>query len=304
MRLTGLGYVGVQSPEFKAWEELGPDVWGMGLADSGADGTCYLRLDDRHHRIAIHPGERNRLAYIGWEVPWEDDLESAVEDLHRHGIALTEATDAELECRRAERMVHFRAPSGIRHELFYGQEERYKSFVPGRPVSGFVTGDQGLGHLGTAVPDPAAERRFYEDVLGFRLSDIVVIRGVKSYFYHVNKRHHSIGAGGRPGQGVRGLRHVMVQARDIDDVGIALDRAMARDMPITATLGRHSTDRMLSFYVRTPSGFDVECGFGGREVDDATWVVTKTIFPAEVWGHKYQSLPPELEALAALEPAG
>jgi extradiol dioxygenase len=202
-------------------------------------------------------------------------------------------------------MVHFRAPSGIRYEIFYGQEERYKSFVPGRPISGFITGDQGMGHMGVQIPDPVAERRFYEEVMGFRLSDIVVIKGVNNYFYHVNKRHHTIGAGTGfvPGVRKRGLRHVMVQVRDIDDVGIALDRANARNMPITATLGRHATDRMVSFYVRTPSGFDIECGFAGREIDDSDWVVTKTGFPAEVWGHKYQTLSPEIDAQAALEPA-
>ena len=30
------------------------------------------------------------------------------------------------------------------------------------------------------------------------------------------------------------------------------------------TLGTHTNDRMTSFYVRTPSGFEIEYGFGGR----------------------------------------
>ena len=35
------------------------------------------------------------------------------------------------------------------------------------------------------------------------------------------------------------------------------------------TLGRHPNDRMFSFYAKTPSGFQFEFGWGGREVDDA-----------------------------------
>ncbi|MFD0567797.1 hypothetical protein ACFQ2M_41870 [Kitasatospora saccharophila] len=33
----------------------------------------------------------------------------------------------------------------------------------------------------------------------------------------------------------------------------------------------HPNDHMFSFYVRTPSGFSVEYGWGGLLIDDATW---------------------------------
>jgi hypothetical protein len=38
-------------------------------------------------------------------------------------------------------------------------------------------------------------------------------------------------------------------------------------------LGKHTNDHMVSFYLRTPSGFNVEYGWGAREMDDATWQV-------------------------------
>jgi hypothetical protein len=37
-------------------ESFGPEIFGLGLAEPGSDGTVYLRMDDRHHRIAVHPG--------------------------------------------------------------------------------------------------------------------------------------------------------------------------------------------------------------------------------------------------------
>lgn len=53
-----------------------------------------------------------------------------------------------------------------------------------------------------------------------------------------------------------------------------------------STLGRHANDEMISFYVRTPSGFDIEYGHGGLTVDDRTWVARQTTAHS-VWGHRF-----------------
>ena len=42
---------------------------------------------------------------------------------------------------------------------------------------------------------------------------------------------------------------------------------------------------MVSFYVKTPAGFDIEYGWGGIAVDDATWRVGQYDRPS-IWGHK------------------
>ena len=62
-----------------------------------------------------------------------------------------------------------------------------------------------------------------------------------------------------------------------------------RDRPSLAALsmdiGKHPNDEMVSFYSRSPSGFDVEIGCGGRLVDDATWTVAEITKPS-LWGHR------------------
>jgi len=68
VKINTLGYLGFESPNHKEWESFGPEIFGLGLNEPGADGTVYLRMDDRHHRIALHPGSEDRLAYIGWEL--------------------------------------------------------------------------------------------------------------------------------------------------------------------------------------------------------------------------------------------
>jgi 3,4-dihydroxy-9,10-secoandrosta-1,3,5(10)-triene-9,17-dione 4,5-dioxygenase len=51
---------------------------------------------------------------------------------------------------------------------------------------------------------------------------------------------------------------------------------------------------MVSFYVRTPGGFDIEYGTDGRTVDDATWVCRETT-AVSLWGHSFAG-PPGLSA--------
>jgi extradiol dioxygenase len=120
-----------------------------------------------------------------------------------------------------------------------------------------------------------------------RLSDETLMGGgAKATFLHCNSRHHSIGLGGPPG--IKGLHHVMLETNSLDDVGIALDAVNRLGVEITITLGRHFNDGMLSFYMRSPSGFQVEYGWGGTQVGD-DWIAMQTS-TGELWGHTYLSM--------------
>ena len=77
----------------------------------------------------------------------------------------------------------------------------------------------------------------------------------------------------------------MLELQSLDDVGIAYDLCQKEGIPLTITLGKHSNDFMVSFYVETPSGFALEYGWGAREIDDATWEVT-SYDRGDVWGHQ------------------
>ena len=151
-----------------------------------------------------------------------------------------------------------------------------------------MTGDQGLGHVVLSTRDMTAARGFYRDLLGFRLSDIIRMQpspqfGFDLEFFHCNARHHTLAL--MPVPMPRRLHHFMVQVATVDAVGFALERALAAGTPITAGLGRHTNDQMVSFYSRAPAGFEVEFGQGAIEVDDATWRVSRHDKPSS-WGHK------------------
>ena len=124
-----------------------------------------------------------------------------------------------------------------------------------------------------------------EDVLGLRLSDHITCEifgfPVDLAFMHANARHHSVAFGGELD---KNIHHFMLEVRHLDDVGLAYDRAIRARLPIANTLGRHPNDGMVSFYAHTPSGFQFEFGWGGVEVDDATWQPT-THGRISDWGH-------------------
>jgi len=90
------------------------------------------------------------------------------------------------------------------------------------------------------------------------------------------------------GGGVTGLLALgsTGETASLDDVGRALDRCTRRGAPVSGSLGRHANDLMVSFYVRTPGGFDVEYGTDGRLVDDASWISREST-AVSLWGHSF-----------------
>ena len=78
----------------------------------------------------------------------------------------------------------------------------------------------------------------------------------------------------------------MVEVDDVPEVGRALDRMAAHKVLQTATLGQHTNDRMISFYMRTPSNFDIEFGCGGAVVDWNEHIVHE-FTRVSLWGHDF-----------------
>jgi 2,3-dihydroxybiphenyl 1,2-dioxygenase len=274
--VKSLGYVGVHSGRPDDWADFGSAVMGMQVVpDTGA--SVHLRMDDRFSRWIVLPSDREGLGFIGWEVADAAALDEVRGALEAAGAPVRQGTDDERAERRVDGLLVSADPAGNALEFHHGQAGGER-FEPGREMTGFRTGDLGMGHLVMEVPDPTAECDFYVDVLGFRMSDHLK---ELLYFLRCNPRHHSIGIahiGGDPR-----LLHVMLEVNSLEDVGRAFDLALDRRLPMS-TLGVHTNDQMHSFYVQTPSGFEIEYGFGGLVVDDATWQTTAIDQPS-VWGH-------------------
>lgn len=280
--ITALAYLGINSPRKDDWPQLATGVWGAMVADPGPDGAVRIKIDEALWRVQIHPGEKDEVAYLGWMVDAEEDLDAVADALDEMGIAV-ERGDAELaEARGVNQILSFTDPWEFRHEVTWGQMTIPWSFAPTLPMSGFVTGAQGLGHVLLLLPDIEEGHRFYSR-LGFVLSDKIIVPGqLNARFYHCNKRHHTLAIGQCP-PGMAGLQHMMLQTNTLDDVGLAYDRVLEQEVPITFTIGRHTNDEQFSFYHALPSSFHCEYGWGGLEITE-DWV-TRTFDRTATWGH-------------------
>ena len=136
-----------------------------------------------------------------------------------------------------------------------------------------------------AVSDEGRYRDLYIDLLGFRLSDHIDFpNGGQGVFLHCNGRHHSMAFGQLEGRKL-GIGHIMMEVTDLDAVGRAYDKVLDGAAPLYSSLGRHTNDKMTSFYCGSPSGLGIEFGTGGIIIDDDVWRPTR-YSEAHYWGHK------------------
>jgi len=283
-----LGYLGLEVSDLARWEKFAVDQIGLEPGRRGADGSLALRLDDYEQRIVLHPGPADDLKYLGFEVANDAELESLGQKLMRAGFSVTEGKPETAAARRVSRLLELADPTGIPVELYVGAAMAKTPFRSSQVTSGFVAGEEGLGHAVICAKDAQASERFYMELLGFRLSDRVKIPvnpqfTVEIRFLHANARHHSIAFASVPMP--KRLHHFMLEVNSQDDVGRAYDRMIEAGESFAMDLGKHPNDHMVSFYAVTPSGFAVEVGHGGVKVDDDDWSV-RTYDAVSVWGHK------------------
>ncbi len=305
MNIKGLGYVGYGAPDPSQWLAYGcgilgamparalpGEAWGMPMDPTagpaskgtgvGADGSVYLKFDQRQWRVAIHPSQTNAgLMYIGFEVGGQIDLEQTFTELKEQGIIARLGTKEEARARSVTGIAYSQDPSGNPLEFFYGACDDFKFQSPQGMT--FKTGAMGLGHLNLLVSDLQANQDFYTRVLGFKLSDYIMFGSdMSANFYYCNRRHHSIGLT-RVGP-INGIHHMMLECTTVDDVLRCYERVQAAGITVTSTLGRHINDNILSFYMQSPFGFEVEIGWDAVEVGD-DWL-PREFCEGDIWGHK------------------
>ena len=280
MDIRGLGYIAIDVSDVDRWQSYAALLGTMVIADETG---FRMRIDERPFRVLVREAAASdRLACAGWELPDAAALEQAGAELEARGADVESGSVQECAARRVRGLIRTTDPAGVALELFQGPILDHEPFVSPAGVSGFVTGSQGMGHIVLGTPRFDESLDFYSNVLGFRVSDFWRPGDVEIAFLRCNPRHHSLALVPAP---ATALFHFMLEARTLDDVGYALDRHLDTATPISMGLGKHTNDRMVSFYSRSPSGFDVEFGCGGLQVDDTTWSVSEITAPS-FWGHR------------------
>jgi 3,4-dihydroxy-9,10-secoandrosta-1,3,5(10)-triene-9,17-dione 4,5-dioxygenase len=297
MNVRSLGYAWIESTDPEKWLEFGTQVLGLMVAPGMPDdGVLYLKMDERPFRFAIVKSDVDRLALCGWELQGQADFEAAKASLEAAGVGFEQGSAEEIQSRRVRDLVRLQDPAGNELELYHGADLDYLKFVSPLGIAEFETGfngDMGFGHAVLPATNLGDTHAFYRDVLGFGDTDYMHFHfsedpddpGMGLNFMHVNNpRHHSLAL--FQGESPSGCIHLMVEVKSVDEVGYCLDRVLAREIPVTSTLGRHTNDRMLSFYMMTPGGFPLEFGCDGLKMDWTDYTPTKSTLPS-IWGHKF-----------------
>jgi 2,3-dihydroxybiphenyl 1,2-dioxygenase len=285
--------VGIRTESLDDWATFGEKFLGLQLVDRSRS-TLTFRMDDRRQRVVVHGSGGQGASFFGWEVANAAALDALAARLEAEGVAVRRLPRATADERRVAEIIAFNDPVGNVLEAFHGAEVATDPFRPGRAISGFRTGPLGMGHVVMNVARIEDVIPFYQDVLGFELSDYT-LRPFKAYFFHLNPRHHSFAV---VETGQNSVHHLMMELFMLDDVGQAYDLAQGEPGRVATTLGRHTNDWMTSFYARTPSGFLVEYGWGGRSIDPATWTPVEMTCGPSLWGHDRDWLSAEGRATA------
>jgi 2,3-dihydroxybiphenyl 1,2-dioxygenase len=294
--LKSLGYVKIQTADIDRWREFAFDVLGFAQGSGPEKDALYLRMDERAARIIVVPGEADQVVHIGWEVRDGAALQRVHESLEAAGVAVKPLSAQEADARRAEEVICFTDPAGTNVEVFHGPVLDHSPVITPFGAK-FVTGAQGLGHVVLPTMDPAGAFEFYTEVLGFlprgamRLPAPPEFGPLRIRFMGVNERHHSLAVCPAPHGGPPRLIHIMVEVDSLDAVGRALDRVGKHKFSVSSTLGRHTNDKMVSFYVRAPGGWDVEFGTEGMRVDETSYTAEE-ITADSYWGHDWSGSEP------------
>lgn len=285
-----LGYVAVETQRFADWRRFGRDAIGMHVDETLPD-VMRFRLDDNACRFLLRRGPAEDVTALGWQLDDDRSFDEVVARVAGQGVQVAEGTAEEAALRGVERLARFPGPNGLAQEIYTRPavaDAPLMTAVPG----GFVTGDDGIGHVAITTREPQQMRGYYATVFDARLSDFIdeTISGVKVKirFLRVNRRHHSLAIAAATRLPINPIRtriqHVNVQVAALDDMTASYQRVKDLGFRMALGVGQHTNDRELSYYALTPSGFEWEVGWNPIVVDEQTWEPT-TYQGISIWGH-------------------
>ena len=269
-KVTELGYLTIGVSDLTVWEQYASQVLGFDVRKGQDPKTLYLRMDYWHHRIKLVEDPSDDVLAAGLRVAGVLEFREMVKQLKEGGVEVRIGTQEEAEERRVLEVMFVTDPNGYALEIFHGPLVQFdKPFYPGRGMHGrFSTADGGLGHM------MQNSRASFEDIHAFY--SLLGMRGSVEYkfnlpgapekvelmFFSCNERQHSIAFGG-PSE--KRVNHMMFEMERMDDVGLTHDIVKLAEIPVTIQPGSHANDQMYSFYMKNPSGFMTEIGWGGRQ---------------------------------------
>ena len=246
--------VDIAIPDVQAAEQFYTAAWGLELAERRGE-VVYLRASgDDTYVLALHPSPQSAVLCVTFGV-------SAFEELARLTEAVVNAHGSVLRPPRANAGVGggtsmtIKTPEGYVLRFVHGSSKRRDgSTRRGLPSR--------LSHVNLNCRDIEATRGFFEQVLGFSLTD----RSAAMAFLRCNRDHHVVVLAD---SGVDGLNHIAFMMPDFDSLMRGVGRMADHGYPVGWGVGRHGPGDNIFAYFVDPFGIVIEHTAEVLQVDDS-----------------------------------
>jgi 2,3-dihydroxy-p-cumate/2,3-dihydroxybenzoate 3,4-dioxygenase len=257
--VTDLQYVALAVPDLASEREFFGKTWG--LTEVGEeDGMVYFAAESSSHPfvIRLRQDDEKKTDLIGFSAASREDVDAI--------FAQVEAANAKIisEPSTSDGLAggyafRFFDPEGRAIEVVCDSTPRST-----RELSVGEAIPLGLSHVVLHSPDHKNLAAFYQEALGFRLSDWI---GEFMVFLRCNPAHHRLAI--LPGPPA--LNHVAFDVASVDEVMRGLARMHENGVKLQWGPGRHTAGSNTFSYYETPNGNAVEYTSDLEEVDEATW---------------------------------
>jgi catechol-2,3-dioxygenase len=253
-RVRGLRDIAIGVTDLDAATRFYTETWHLAEV-ARTDTAVYLRgAGAAHHIVALHQAQQAEVRMLTFQVDDAATLDAITTDAPGHGGAVLagrhrieepgggEAVVIQDPQRRVLRFIHGDA-------VHADTEEQ-----PDRPIK--------ITHVVCNSSNVAEAQRFFENLLGFRLSDRTRIMA----FLRCGGDHHTIALADAE---TDTLNHIAFLMPDLDSVMRGGGRMRDVGYPIEWGVGRHGPgDNVFSYFIG-PDGFVIEYTAEVEQVDDS-----------------------------------
>ncbi|GBD13915.1 Metapyrocatechase [bacterium HR24] len=241
-KVTHLRYVGISVPAFEQEVGFYSGIWGLKLVEKDKD-IAFLAAEGspEQYILRVRSGPDKRLDVVGFGAADRAAVDRLAEELVEAGVKLI-SEPARLQTPGGGYGFRFFDCDGRVVEVSSDVEPRpYREIQPeeGIPVK--------LSHVVLNSPDVERTKAFYEQMLGFRLSDWLLDI---MCFLRCNPEHHCLAI-------IRGpypsLNHVSFEMRGLDEFMRGAGRLMRRGYRLIWGPGRHGAGNNTFAYFLDPN---------------------------------------------------
>jgi catechol-2,3-dioxygenase len=238
VQVAKIGHAAFQTTNLDTLLAYYTNILGLTLTVRGSDGTAYLSCGVDHHSVILSPAAENRLHHIAFQLDQSVSLREVTRHLHDAGLQSEIMSDAQPGI---PELLQLSDPDGNLIQLYSNIEQVSSGFG----VTGIVPVK--LGHVAMYVSDAKKVVAFYQQMLGFRVSDWLEDFFV---FMRCNIDHHTMNF--LQSKRKNEMFHIAFELRDWAHVQSACDWLNRHNLSLAWGPGRHGMGHNIFTYHHDP----------------------------------------------------